>query len=226
VSLLNTPDALLTNGIICFDTKTGQLRKLPNSDQFNKQYDRMIALLAIVTHICPPAGIVEESILRTIREKHGSILSKIDSGEDGYEELFLCPKFVTASYDNVYKVQSKQFSHEMTPQQSCRKLRSYLKLYTSIAVSKLAKFNDMEEDEFLPLLVSYKHRMLQLEAPENQAFSDGSLKSALDIHYYLIEDTVHVDEAEKQRRFEKYFVGQITQNTEILSEAVAIDTTI
>lgn len=84
----------------------------------------------------------------------------------------------------------------------------------------------MEEDEFLPLLVSYKHRMLQLEAPENQAFSDGSLKSALDIHYYLIEDTVHVDEAEKQRRFEKYFVGQITQNTEILSEAVAIDTTI
>jgi translation initiation factor 3 subunit L len=202
------------------------LRKLPNSDQFNKQYDRMISLLAIVTHICPPSGTVEDSILRTIREKHGSILSKIDAGEEGYEDLFMSPKFVTASLDNVYKLQMKQFSKEMAPQNACRKLRSYLKLYTSIATSKLAKFNDMEEDEFLPLLVSYKHRMRQLEAPENNSFVEGSYKSALDIHYYLIEDTVHVDEAEKQRRFEKYFVGQIAQNSEILSEAISIDPTV
>lgn len=186
----------------------------------------MIALLAIVTHICPPAGLVEDSILRVIREKHGSILSKIDAGEEGYEDLFMSPKFVTTSLDNVYKLQLKRFSKEMAPQQAQRRLRSYMKLYTSIAVSKLAKFNDMEEEEFTPLLVSYKHRMRQLEAPESNNFVEGIYKSALDIHYYLVEDTVHVDEAEKQRRFEKYFVGQIGQNIEILAEAVSIDPTV
>jgi translation initiation factor 3 subunit L len=186
----------------------------------------MISLLAIVTHICPPAGVVEESILRTIREKHGSILSKIDAGEEGYEDLFMSPKFVTASLDNVYRLQMKQFSKEMTPQNGYRKLRSYMKLYTSIGISKLAKFNDMEEEEFVPLLVAYKHRMFQLEAPEGSSFAEGTRKSALDIHYYLVEDMVHVDEAEKQRRFEKYFVAQISQNTEILAEALSIDTTL
>lgn len=186
----------------------------------------MIGLLAIVTHICPSAGLVEDSIMRVIREKHGPILSKIDAGEEGYEDLFMCPKFVTASLDNVYKLQQKRFSNEMAPQHACRKLRSYMKLYTSIAVSKLAKFNDMEEAEFLPLLVSYKHRMRQLEAPETNSFVEGVYKSALDIHYYLVEDTIHVDEADKQRRFEKYFVGQIGQNIEIMKEAVSIDPSI
>jgi translation initiation factor 3 subunit L len=187
----------------------------------------MISLLAIVTHICPPAGIVEDSILRTIREKHGPILSKIDNGEEGYEDLFQCPKFITASMDNVYKLQMRQFNKEMEPQLACRKLRSYMKLYTSIAVSKLAKFNDQEEDEFVPMLISFKNRMLQLEAPENNAFTvDTVVKSALDIHYYLVEDMVHVDEAEKQRRFEKYFVGAIAQNAEILGDALTIETAI
>lgn len=207
--------------------KTGQLRKLPNSEQFNKQYERMISLLAIVTHICPPAGIVEESVLRTVREKHGPILSKIDAGEEGYEDLFMSPKFVTASLDNVYRLQMKQFSKEMTPQLAYRKLRSYMKLYTSIAVEKLAKFNDREAEEFLPDLLSYKQRMLQLEAPlGGNSFAEGQRKSALDIHYYMVEDMVHVDEAEKQRRFEKYFVAQITQNTEILADARTIDTSV
>ena len=101
-----------------------------------------------------------------------------------------------------------------------------MKLYTSIGISKLAKFNDQEQDAFAPVLVAFKQRMLQLEAPEGNSFGEGSRKSALDIHYYLVEEMVHVDEAEKQRRFEKYFVAQISQNTEILAEAVSIDTAV
>ena len=228
-----------------FVTQTGQLRKLPHSDQFNKQYDRMISLLAIVTHISPPAGIVDDSVLRTIREKHGSVLSKMDlvdtktssssnSNNDaattqGYMELFQCPKFITVSEDNnMYAVQMKQFANQMAPQVHCRKLRSFLKLYTSIATAKLAAFHDMPESDFLALLVAYKHRMLQWEAPTAEALPGGPAvqKSALDIHYYVVGDNVRVDEATKQRRFEKYFAQQIAQNTELLADALAIDTTV
>merc|ERR1712232_27464 len=77
-------DAILILGNICSymqrGFKTGQLRKLPNFEQNGKLYDRMIALLAILTHVCPVAQsggyLIEDSILRTIREKHGSQLGK------------------------------------------------------------------------------------------------------------------------------------------------------
>ena len=182
----------------------------------------MVSLLAILTHVCPPAGLLEESLLRTIREKHGTQLSKIDSGEDGYEDLFLyaCPKFISPSLEvDAYKMQIRLFGKEMATQHSSRKLRSYMKLYTSIAVSKLAAFNDMDAEEFLPLLLSYKHKMRQLE-------EDGSYKSAMDIHYHLNGDTVHVDEAEKQRRFENYFMAQITQNADMMKEIEGISTVV
>ena len=61
--------------------KTGQLRKLPGStDQFQKLFDGMIVLLAILTHICPSAKL-DDGLLRTIRDKHGNQF--VQGGERG-----------------------------------------------------------------------------------------------------------------------------------------------
>ena len=77
----------------------------------------MIALLAILSHVCPPVGLLEDSILRTIRDNHGSLLAKIDSGEKEYDELFTfaSPKFISpvVGGDN-YKLQIKRFRKENT----------------------------------------------------------------------------------------------------------------
>ena len=80
-----------------------------------------------------------------------------------------------------------------------------MKLYTSISVGKLAAFNDMTEAEFLPLLASYKHKMCRMERTSTEgddsvaAATDGplggKLGSALDIHYYIVSEMVHVNEA-------------------------------
>ena len=248
--------------------KTGQLRKLPGSDQFTKLFDRMIALLAILTHICPTASKVDDALNRIIREKYSSKLLKIEAGEEGYEEIFMfsCPKFISpavpdyASVSNptaatagkdanaagtvthagqdAYRLQINQFMLEMTQQQSLRKLRSYMKLYTSIGVSKLAGFNDTAEDDFLARLVCCKHKMRQLERADVSSYdgaqiegagaSSGEDKSntALDIHYYIMGDMVHVDEAEKQRRFENYFMRGIKMNGEIIKDVENIETTV
>jgi translation initiation factor 3 subunit L len=221
-------DASKTLGDVCAfmqrGFKTGQLRKLPGSDQFNKQYERMLSLLAICMQICPSQGLVEDSIARLIREKHGSKLEAATS----YEEWFQSPKFVAVDpTHSVYRQQVQQFLKGMENEPAGRKLRSYLKLYTSLQVEKLAKFHDMTtSEEFLPLLLSYKARMRQMERSEGDTYIDGSWKSALDIHCYLEGDMVHVDEAEKQRRFENYFVSQIMQNTEIRRDAVTINTNV
>jgi translation initiation factor 3 subunit L len=207
-----------------FSKKTGQLRKLPTSDQLFKNYDRMIALLAICTHLCPQV-IVEESIVKVIREKHGTQLSK-----DTYTDLFVycSPKFVTASLpdftsivptENAYKTQITVLEQDLECHSAFRKLRSYLKLYTSIPVSKLASFGN---DELLSL--SLKLNMRQLESTDVPSLTTASYKSALDIHYYLDADNVHVDEAEKQRRFENYFMAQIAQNIDIRTDVLAIST--
>jgi translation initiation factor 3 subunit L len=201
--------------------KSGQLRKLPGSDQFNKQYERMLSLLAILNHICPTNGWMEDSVARVVREKHSAKLEAASS----MEEWFQSPKFISTDPSfGLYRQQVQIFLQEMSTQPAGHKLRTYLKLYTSLPVEKLAKFHDMWVPDFLPLLLAYKLRMRQVERGEGDSYIGGTQRSALDIHYYLNGALVHVDEAEKTRQFENYFVAQIAQNIEIRRDALAIDT--
>lgn len=193
----------------------------------------MIALLAIVTHICP-SSIIDESIASVVREKHANNLSKIESGEEGYEELFVfaCPKFVNPAVPNyeealqagapatpygqdTYKLQVHHFMNEMAAHATLRKMRSYMTLYTSIGVEKLASFNDMKIEEFESWLSCFKHKMQQLERSAESGAAD-KMGTAMDIHFYVAGNTVHVDEAEKTRRFENFFMKQIANNDDIL----------
>lgn len=246
LALRRYKDAARVLGDICAKIqrafKTGQLKKQQGSaDQNQKQYDRMIALLAIVTHIC--SGVkIEDSLERTIREKHGKQLAKIDSGEEAYDELFCfaCPKFISAAvpdYNNLsddggnsgqeaYKLQVEQFLKEMDQQRTLGKLRSYMKLYTSIKVDKLAAFNDAEEEEFLARMLCCKHKMRQLETTNEGDPLTGDVGTALDIHYYITGDMVHVGAEEKIRRFENFFIKGIKGTDDILRDLVSISTEI
>jgi translation initiation factor 3 subunit L len=190
----------------------------------------MIALLAICTHLCPQVNLVEESIAKVIREKHGASLSK-----EAYSDLFVfcAPKFVSPELpdfnvassiptENAYKHQVNLLEQELFCQKEFRKLRSYLKLYTSIAVSKLVTFGNDEST-----LESLKLKSRQWESTDVPSLLVATQKSALDIHFYLDDgETVRVDEAEKQRRFENYFLGQIVQSHEIRKDANVISTAV
>eukprot|EP00934_Nitzschia_sp_Nitz4_P009469 Nitzschia sp. Nitz4//scaffold55_size114948//20290//22050//NITZ4_003886-RA/size114948-snap-gene-0.167-mRNA-1//1//CDS//3329554485//9459//frame0 len=206
--------------------KTGLLRKLPNSDQYYKNYDRMLALLAICTHLCPQSSL-EESLVRSMREKHGGQLAK-----EAYVELFqfCAPKFVSpvipdftkpgVPIESAQKHQIKMLENELKPQPTFKELRGFLKLYTSMEVSKLVNFGNDEVS-----LMALKLNSRQLESDSVPSLKAASVKSALDIHYYLDNDKmVHIDAAEKQRRFENYFLGQTVQSYDIRKDANAINT--
>ncbi|KAG7356932.1 RNA polymerase I-associated factor PAF67 [Nitzschia inconspicua] len=228
-------DAAITLGELCSymhrGFKTGHLRQLANSDQLYKNYDRMIALLAICTQLCPQSDIVEETIAKVIREKHG-----VQVGKEAYTELFVfcAPKFISPAIpdfyeagpiENVYKLQVQMLEQELKDQPVFRDLRSYLKLYTSIPISKLVEFGNAEH-----MVSSLKLKMRQVESnnPAIPSLKEATPKSALDIHYYVDvatngDEIVHIDEAEKQRRFENYFFGQINQSYDIRKEADGIN---
>jgi translation initiation factor 3 subunit L len=90
--------------------KTGSLRKQAGSDQFMKQYERILGILAILVQICPGLPVVEDSVIRAVREKHGS---KIEAATS-YEEWFMSPKFISADPHNlVYRQQVDLFLKEM-----------------------------------------------------------------------------------------------------------------
>jgi len=234
-------DAARVLGDICATMrrgfKSGQYKNIVGVEQYSKLYDRMIALLAIITHVCPSHGLVDESVSNAVREKHGNQLSKIEAGEEGYEDIFIfaCPKFITPSvptyedaltkgsssaHDTAYKLQVSHFMNEMSNQQSMMKLRSYMKLYTSISVEKLGRL--VMEEEFSALLLAYKQKMRQLE---RNSSGDEEYGTVMDIHYYIKDDIVHVDEAERQNRFENYFMSQISQSTDIRKdiESISVD---
>lgn len=195
----------------------------------------MIALLAILSHICPKS-VIDDSIANVVREKHANTLSKIETGEEGYEDLFIfaCPKFVNPAVPDyaqalkpgcppvpyghdAYKLQVRHFMNEMACHASLRKMRSYMSLYTSIEVDKLASFNDMKVGDFEPSWITcFKHKMRQLE--RGAAAGEEKAGTALDIHYNVSGNVVHVDEAEKTRRFETFFMKQIQNNNDILRQ--------
>ncbi len=178
---------------------------------------------------------MDDSIANVVRDKHANTLSKIETGEEGYEDLFVfaCPKFVNPAVpdysaalkpgcpavpygQDAYKLQVQHFMNEMAPHATLRKMRSYMSLYTSIEVEKLASFNDMKVEEFIPWLLCFKHKMRQLERGVDS--NKDKVGTALDIHYNVSGDVVHVDEAEKTRRFETFFMKQIQNNNDIMRQ--------
>jgi translation initiation factor 3 subunit L len=231
-------DAVTTVGDLCSflnrGFKTGQLRHLPTSEQLYKNYERLLALLAICVGVCPQPNLIDDYLQKMIREKYGPQLSK-----ESYGELFVscAPKFVSPyipdfnsnamPVENFYKQQVYLLEQELKDQAKYRNLRSYLKLYTSIPTSKLVKFGNEEST-----LCSLKHKMRQMESdnPSVPSLTQAGMKSALDIHYYVEksgdQDIVHVDEAEKERRFEKYFFGQINQSNRIQKGVCRINTNV
>ena len=104
-----------------------------------------------------------------LREKYGDKMAKMNNGEvDAFTDLFAfaCPKFIATneiiqstgsgeyaadpslSYNQeAYKKQLAVFMEEVQQRAPLPKLKSYLRLYTTISVQKLAQLMEVTEDE-------------------------------------------------------------------------------
>lgn len=64
-------------------------------------------------------------------------------------------------------------------------LRSFLKLYTTMPVAKLAGFLDMTEQEFRIQLLVFKHKMKNLVWTSGISALDGEFQSASEVDFYI-----------------------------------------
>ena len=103
-------------------------------------------------------------------------MNKMQRGELSEFEAcftFSCPKFlspVPPAYDAInfdsdalhkepLKLQQKVFMEEVQQQLMLPTIRSYLKLYTTMPLDKMASFMEMQPKEFRNHMLPFKHKM-------------------------------------------------------------------
>ncbi|QDZ24824.1 subunit L of translation initiation factor 3 [Chloropicon primus] len=192
-------------------------------DQILQKMEQMYALLALAVALCP-AGTksLEENVQTNLREKHAEKLSKMTRSElPVFDELFTyaCPKFITPSlpdYSNpsanisseAYKLQLKMFLTEIQQQNQLPVLKQYLKLYTSISVSKLADLMGSGTEQLLTLLMCLKHK----------TSSSGATDFMVDVDGETGEETVQIGDVKIQRNYLDYYSNHISKLKSICSE--------
>ncbi|KAM7317325.1 hypothetical protein ACRRTK_023627 [Alexandromys fortis] len=208
-------------------TKSMFQRTTYKYEMINKQNEQMHALLAIALTMYPMR--IDESIHLQLREKYGDKMLRMQKGDPQvYEELFsyACPKFlspVVPNYDNVHPnyhkepflQQLKVFSDEVQQQAQLSTIRSFLKLYTTMPVAKLAGFLDLTEQEFRIQLLVFKHKMKNLVWTSGISALDGEFQSASEVDFYIDKDMIHIADTKVARRYGDFFIRQIHKFEEL-----------
>ncbi|CAD6233626.1 unnamed protein product [Miscanthus lutarioriparius] len=217
------------NKILLYILKYKQYhQKSPQYDQILKKNEQMYALLAICLSLCPQNKLVDENVSTQLKEKYNDKMTKMQRYDDeayaAYDELFsyACPKFITPSppvldqpltnyNQDAYRLQLKLFLYEVKQQQLLSGIRSYLKLYSTITISKLAQYMEMDEATLRSILMTYKHKMHAVD-------SDGKIVSSADFDFYIVEDVIHVVESKPTKRHGDYLLRQILKFEEMIGE--------
>ena len=142
----------------------------PITDLAFKTRDRALALLAIASAL-DPNNAVDENALPALKEKHEEKMALMEQGDLAtYESMlqYACPKFIVPSVPDysspenfahdAYRMQIKLFMNMVSARAAMPKMRSYLKLYKTIGLDKLAKFNDSDPDQLRAQLIAMKCR--------------------------------------------------------------------
>eukprot|EP00842_Homolaphlyctis_polyrhiza_P000430 jgi/Hompol1/1388/HPOL_000059-RA len=205
--------------VLNFVSRTKQYHtRSHQNEMILRRSDQMYALLAMCLVLSPQK--IDENINNTLKEKNGEHLLKMHKGEEGlssFEELFLfsCPKFICvvsgdqdlsgiAPHDPV-KHQCRIFLRQAKSCIAVPTLRSYLKLYSNLPVSKLAGFLEVSEDEVRTQLLTFKHKSRQTVWTSGP-ISSGTLSPTSDIQLYLKQDQIYIAENKVGRRVADWFI--------------------
>lgn len=229
-------DAIRTfSSILLYIQRTKQLfaSKTYQHDQINKQTDQMYHLLAICLVLHPQC--IDESIQQTLREKsYHEKMYKMQYGDlQEFESSFVyaCPKFLSPyppPIDSVPDDYSKEaiqhqtqvFMEEVAQQKMLPTIRSYLKLYTTLPLSKLATFMsqnnrnderdlDKETRALLIHLLCFKHKMKNVVWSKGASGLEGKFQSGSELDFYIDNDMIHIADTKVAHRYGDFFIRKV-----------------
>jgi len=193
-------------------------------ESISKTMDQMYALLAICVALCPTR--LDDTIHSALREKYADQFQKLQRGGAEslpvFEELFKAsaPKFISPippDFDNpsnnvdpmehhlqVFMVDVK--NNMMAPT-----LRSYLKLYTSMDLQKLAAFLEIAPDDLRTKLIVFKQRSRQYKWTEGGLLG-GDIVNISDLDFAIQQDMIHISEAKIGRKLVDWYLRNLTRS--------------
>ncbi|BFZ03287.1 hypothetical protein BsWGS_06326 [Bradybaena similaris] len=220
-------------------TKTMFQSRAQLYDQISKMNDKMYTLLSICLVLYPMR--IDESVHSHLREKYQDKMNRMQKGEMQEFEAsfaFACPKFlspVPPNYDitgtqttqfkisvfeysqqEPFQLQLLVFKDEVEQQIQIPTIRSYLKLYTTLPISKLAAFMDMSDDELCTHLMCFKHKMKNLVWIKGTSGLEGEFQSASEVDFYIDKDMIHIADTKVARRYGDFFIRQFHKFDEIM----------
>ncbi|KAF1789986.1 Translation initiation factor 3 complex subunit L [Phytophthora cactorum] len=155
--------------------------------QLHKLTEKAMALLAIALFLCPGQR-VNDQIHSLIREKYGDKQNKRGPVNRSAE---------------ASQRQQKAFNDMVARQQHIPAVRSYIKLYRSIDLEKLAAFRGVDVELARAELMALK-------------VSGSRLKS--DVHFFLNNNLVLIDEETSNQRTGEFFINHIHKFARIVDE--------
>eukprot|EP01001_Neometanema_parovale_P001068 NODE_1120_length_1883_cov_76.273864_g1061_i0.p1 GENE.NODE_1120_length_1883_cov_76.273864_g1061_i0~~NODE_1120_length_1883_cov_76.273864_g1061_i0.p1 ORF type:complete len:581 (+),score=153.21 NODE_1120_length_1883_cov_76.273864_g1061_i0:61-1743(+) len=200
-------------------------------DDILKKNEQIYHLLAMTLSLCPQRHGIDEAVMATLRDRLGDKITRLTQGDiECYSEMFkyACPKFIALSTSfeakpdtngvwEALELQRNVFLNEVKQQLVLPTIRSYLSLYSTITVGKLATFMEQDnhkvpEHVFKTYLLRLKHKTRQLVWTGGKP-SEGERSSIADIGFYIDKDMVYIQNyatlTGKQRSHAQYFVEQI-----------------
>lgn len=219
--------------------KPGNANSKSIQTQHAKMMDKILALLAIAIALSPGHR-VDGQVIEVIQAKLADKFRRLNAGDiHMFEEMFenACPKFISPAVSEggstgdaleAWRAQVAIFMTEIQQQVDLFKLRSYLRLYSSIEVAKIASFNDLSEEELVIKLLASRHKSREIVQGPCTAASEGtgatttvSVETVSDVNYHVENgNLVITGEGKKSNRVstEKFFVSGIRKNADIAAD--------
>jgi translation initiation factor 3 subunit L len=183
--------------ILIYVSRTKNFQKNAQYDSISKKNDQMYALIAICVAFHPTR--LDDTIHTALREKYGDQLLKLQRGGPEslpiFEELFrsACPKFISPTppdFDNPelnvdpLEHHLSIFMDEVKTNMWSPTVKSYLRLYTTMDLKKLAGFLEVEPEKLRGWLLVNKQRSRQIRWTDN-GLLDGEVVTSSDLDYAM-----------------------------------------
>lgn len=197
--------------------------------QLQRALDKAVALTAIATFLSPGHRL-DDQVKEIVDAKYSDKIQKLHNAESlqkVFTDLFdfSTPKFISPSVpDYSVAANTKQdvinhifasFLTEVEQHQAFFKLKSFLGMYASIELDKLARFNDIAESDLVCQLISAKNKSVQ-----QRAVSSSSQRG--DVHYFVDAGAVIIDsssaKSELSKAQERFFVAGVRKHAEIAAQ--------
>lgn len=184
--------------ILIYVSRTKNFQKNAQYDSITKKNDQMYALIAICVAFHPTR--LDDTIHTALREKYGDQLVKLQRGGPEalpiFEELFkaACPKFISPvppDFDNpeanVDPIDHhlSVFMDEVKTNMFNPTVKSYLRLYTTMDLKKLAGFLEVQPEELRSYLMVNKQRTKQLRWTDQGGLLEGEWVNVSDLDYAM-----------------------------------------